>query len=244
MVFRRRRFVRRRKVVRRPRSRFVRRRGMALRRGGAISIRRRCPEVLLQNTSVAGTVYCSSQGSGPMVSGTPLVASFSGYYNIPLVGTFKLSDVINYSDITQLCDNYKLKWVKIKIWSTSTTASAGSTAQLPSILYRVDSDDSAQPTTIDSLREDMNSQTRVFYPGKPVTIFLRPKAQIRNDQTPSGAQGGPIIVPAKWVNSSYPNSVHYGIKMFIQDANLTSTTNANTQFKFDITYGIAGKDIQ
>ena len=180
----------------------------------------------------------------PISNGTPQATVFNGYYNVPFAFSAKLSDIINSSDITQLCDSYKLKWAKIRIWCTSTTASTGSTAQLPSILYRTETDDSTVPTTVDSIREDMNAKCKVFYPGKPVVIFVPLKGQIRNDATTSGTQGGPIITRPRWINSTYSNSVHYGLKFWLMDMNLGTTPNVNTQFRFDITYGISGKDFQ
>lgn len=245
-MVRRRRYARRRRALKRAyRPRMIIRRGGRLRRsGGFLNLKRKIPELNIYNTATLGTYGTNLTTNNPFQSGAAQPTAFSGYYNIPFAFAAKLEDVINFSDITQLCDSYKLKWAKIRIWCTSSTASTGSTAQLPSILYRTDSDDNTFPTTVDSIREDMNSKCRVFYPGKPVVIFVPLKGQIRNDSTVAGNQGGPIITRPRWINSTYSRSLHFGLKFWLMDVNLNTTPNTNTQFRFDITYGISGKDFQ
>lgn len=225
---------------------MMRRRYVRRSQNGYINLKRKLPELNIYNTGTAGVYGTNLATNNPFVSGAGVPTAFSGYFNIPFAFSARLVDVINSSDITQLCDQYKLKWAKIRIWCTSTTASTGSTAQLPSILYRTDSDDNTIPTTVDSIREDMSSQVRVFYPGKPVVIYVPLKGQISNDSTGSGmgTNGGPIITRPRWINSTYNASRHFGLKFWLMDVNLGTTPNTNTQFRFDITYGISGKDFQ
>ena len=159
LVIRRRRYYRRKRALRRARTRrpFVIRNGRLRRSGGFLNLKRKVPELNIYNTATLGTYGTNLTQNNPFQSGAGQPTAFSGYYNIPFAFAAKLEDLINYSDITQLCDSYKLKWAKIRIWCTSSTASTGSTAQLPSILYRLDADDNTFPTTVDSIREDMNA---------------------------------------------------------------------------------------
>lgn len=231
------RFARRRKYS--TRKRYARR--MANKKNGYVRVIRKTPEQTLVNGVSAGTI--SNTSTGIITVGAPVSAGFTNYFNVPCSALFTLNDIYNASDITNIADKYKIAWVKIKVYSTSTIASAASTAQLPSIIWSVDEDDNTMPT-VAQLKEKMNAKQRMFYPGKPVSIFIRNPRIVRQLDTSAGAYMGNEVTPAKFINCSQPNVPHYGLKMALLDANLSSTSTAYTQFKFDLTYCIIAKDLQ
>lgn len=221
------------------RKRYARRK--ANKANGVIRLVRRAPEQTIVNTAVAGTV--SNTASATVLSlGAPVSAGFTNYFHVPVGAAFTLQDIYNAADIVNLCDKYKISWVKLKFYSTSTIASSSSTAQLPSLLWSTDEDDASTPT-IAQLKEKMNSKQRMFYPGKPITVFLRPK-MVRQVDTSLGAYIGNEVAPARFINTSQSNVPHYGFKAVIMDMNLSNNTTAYTQIKCDITYCIVGKNFQ
>ena len=206
---------------------------------GYFRLVRRVPDQQITNTSTLG--IATTVGS-VITLGSPTYAGFPGYYHIPGAISFKLNDIINPQDIANLFDNYKLAWVKIRVYCTSTTATAGGTAQLPSLQWIPDGDDITIPTS-SFLREKMGSKQRMLYPGKPISIFLRPKIAT-SVVNASGSWQGNEVSRSGFINSTYADVPHYGLKFCILDANLNSTTSAYTQFKWDITYCIKAKEAQ
>lgn len=206
---------------------------------GFFRLVRRVPDQQITNTSTLG--IATTVGS-VITLGSPTYAGFPGYYHIPATATFKLSDIINSQDITNLFDKYKLSWVKIRVYCTSTTASAGSSVQLPSLQWIMDEDDNAMPTS-SFLREKMGSKQRMFYPGKPISIYIRPKLATSLVNS-SGSWQGNEVSRSGFINSSNADVPHFGLKMCILDANLNSTSTAYTQFKFDMSYCIKARDAQ
>lgn len=209
---------------------------------GYFKLVRRLPEQFLQNATTAGIMTLSP--STIVNYGTPVATNFANYYNIGGSMSFKLNDLINPQDITNLFDKYKFRWVKIRLYCTSTTASVASTAQLPSIIWNVDEDDTTVPTP-SFMREKMGSKQAMLYPGRPVTIFIKPLKMAQAAVNPASGTVGNTVVPAKYINSSYDAVPHFGLKFALQDVNLaSSTTGGFTQFKWDITYCLEARDAQ
>jgi len=214
---------------------------------GMLTLTRRISEQNIYNTAVAGT----AAASGSVVTiGTPYqTPPFAGspYYNIPFSCDVALADLLNYTELTALADKYKINWVKMKVYSTSNTASAGGSGQLPSILYSLDEDDAVVPasstTGLNTLREKMSSKLRQFKQnGSGFSIFFKPKIMNVIGGAAGAAVSGPI--PAPYIDCSNVDVPHYGVKGFLQDVNLSATPTAFTQFKFDITISLTLKDIQ
>jgi len=234
------------------RVRFAKKRALGRRRKnlkyGSIRIVRKAVEQNIYNTAVAGTPAAS--GAVVTIGAAYQTPPFAGstYYNIPFSIDAALSDVINYTEFTSIADKYKINWVKVKAFATSNTASAGSTAQLPSMLWVFDEDDATVPAAstagLNTIREKMGCNIRQFKQnGSPITMFFRPKIA-REVYNAGGAAIGAEVTGAKFMNCSYPDVPHFGIKGFLQDVNLAATPAAYTQFKFDITMSISLKDIQ
>lgn len=223
-------------------------RRLRLNSGGVLKIVRKCDEQNVYNTGVAGTVAASGS---VVIVGTPYqTPAFVGssYYNVPFSIDTNLGDLLNSAELTAIADKYKIRWVKVRVFATSNTASAGGTSQLPSLLWSVDEDDSAVPasstTGLNTIREKMNSKYRQFKQnGGSISIFYRPK--ITN--TIAGAGGAATaagVIPAPFIDTASPTIPHYGMKGYLQDVNLAATPGVYTQFKFDISMGVTLKDIQ
>lgn len=243
-------------MPRQPTKRRYRRKAKYMRKGrkpranrvGVINLTRKVAENNVYNNAVAGT----ATGSGTVVLiGTPYqTPAFAGssYYNIPFSAELQLLDVINHTELTALADRYKINWVKIKVYSTSNTASSGGTSQLPSILWCIDEDDAGMPASstagLNSIREKMSSKYRQFkQDGGGITIMWKPK--IAGDVGNAvGTATGANVMSAPFLNSTFDNIPHYGVKGYLQDVNLTATPAVYSQFKFDISASITLKDIQ
>lgn len=245
-------FLRRRsqrKPVKKMRRAVLRRRAAAKRvaKYGNVKIVRRTTENNIYNTAVAGT-YAAS---GAVITfGTAYNNPFAGstYYNIPFSMDVSLNDMLNASELINIADKYKINWVKVKIYATSNTASAGGTSQLPSILWCEDGDDSVVPTGsttgLNAIREKMGSKYRQFkQDGSGISLFMKPRisrALYNTGATLAGAE----VASSRFISTQYADIPHFCCKGFLQDVNLAATPTAYTQFKFDVVMSVSLRDIE
>lgn len=214
---------------------------------GVINLVRKLPEQNVYNT--ATTAVAASSGSVVVIGAPYQTPAFVGstYYNIPFSIDVQLNDLLSSTELTNIADRYKINWVKIALMCTSNTASAGSTAQLPSIIYRLDSDDAVVPASttagLNALREVMASKVKMFKRDTPLTMFFRPKVAATVGGV-AGAATNAIVKSAPFIDCNHPDIPHYGVKGYLQDVNLASTASVYTQFKFDIQMGVSLRDIQ
>lgn len=236
-----------RKVAKR---RYAKKRQLARKkfpRSGVIRLTRMCQEQNVYNT--ATTAVAQASGSVVLI-GTPYqTPAFVGstYYNIPFSIETQLDDLLASTELTQIADKYRINWVKIAIMCTSNTASAGSVAQLPSILYSLDEDDAGIPASttvgLNLLREKMAAKVKMFKRDSPLTIFYRPKIVSLLNNAVGVAQSASVSGP-RFLDCNSPSIPHYGVKGYLQDVNLASTASVYTQFKFNISMSVTLKDIQ
>lgn len=246
----RRRYSKKRSYARRRpayRKRFMRK--MRSNSTGVLRLVRKCEEQNVYNTAVLGTVAASGSVVAVGVAySAPPFAGVGTHYNVPFTIRHKLNDLLNFAELTAIADKYKIKWVKVKIFATSNTASSASTAQLPSIIYSIDHDDANMPASntagLNALRERMSSKVKQFKQNQPITLFYRPgivqAVQVAAGATPVNAAVG----KARFIDTNVVDALHFGVKGYLQDVNLATTASVLTQFKFDISMGVTLKDIQ
>lgn len=217
-------------------------------RSGIIRLTRRCAEQNVYNT--ATTAVAAASGS-VVVIGTPYqTPAFVGstYYNIPFSIDTQLLDILGYTEFTAIADKYKINWVKVRVFCTSNTASAGGLTQLPSILWSEDGDDAVVPASstsgLQAIREKMNSKLRQFKQnGSAITMFYKPMVAATLGNAAAG-QTNAQVKSAPFIDCTHVDIPHYGVKGYLQDVNLASTASVYTQFKFDVIMSVTLKDIQ
>ena len=179
---------------------------------GHLMLKRKLPEINMYNTSVQGVYTLTNQTC--LELGTP-IQNFQQTYDIPFSMKFRLDQIINSSDITNFADQYKIKYVTIKIYFNSNTASVSGTSSLPVIQYIVDHDDaSLAGASVNALREKMGVKFKNFTANKNVIkMALQPRVSqaVFNNGV---IQPVAYEVPNKpvWLNSAYPGVEHYGVK--------------------------------
>lgn len=153
------------------------------------------------------------------------------HYNdfaIPLNGTwtytsmtFKLSDLVNYTEFTSLFNEYKIAAVKVTFlprWTnndvansvlTGTGAAFGSN---PLIWTMADRDGT---TTISSQSNVMqNSRARmVRHPFRPFSVYVRPKVQVEVANDPLGVTYASAMPRMGWLDTQNANIQHSGVQI-------------------------------
>lgn len=204
-------------------------------------VKRKLPEIYLRSTGVNGQYNVSDPTSTCLITtGTPIADSALGTYSIPFAMVFRMSQLINSTDITNLCDAYKLRYISIGVTYQSTQASVGGTSIMPNLTWVQDHDDGVAPTSVNQLREKMGSKFRAFGFNKVLKIGVQPK--VADTIFNTGILNAYAVPKPQWINSTYPDVEHYAIKGVISNVLLSSA--ASTGFKFDVTTTVYGKDFQ
>lgn len=209
---------------------------------GSFTLTRKLPEIYVRNTAVAGAVQSNDPTTTCLALGAPIADAVGGTYSVPFSMKFRLDQIINYTDVTNIADQYKINNVKVSLMYQSTQSGVNALSIMPNIQYVIDNDDATPPATINDMREKMGVKLRTFGFNKPVNMSCRPLVQ----DTVGGA-GGVVqnsIPRAGFINTSFPNTEHFGIKGILSNVSLPTLATGLTSFKLDVTVSVSAKDIQ
>lgn len=244
-----RRYRRRPAYRRRPtagRRKYAIRRKARYQNKGSLFIMRKALETTLSNSAIG----VLSVGGGPLPNpiiqlGTAVSTGISAFYDIPFSMSFRLSHLVNSTDITQISDMYKIVGAYVRINHTgaqfSTTAGGLATATVsnkPWIQHYTDHDD-ATPPGVTQVLEHMGTKTKTF---KNENSYISMKAR----PVPQEDVTGGYIVPARsrFINSANPTVEHFGIKGCLKNVYLPAPTDGSTQFRVDVALAVVAKDFQ
>jgi len=184
----------------------------------------------------------TSGNTNILVFGTPVLSvnGITGFYDVPFSFQFQLSDLQGYTDISNICDRYKIHNASIKIHGGNTAAAVGS--NMPWIEYICDSDD-AQTPTIAAIREKMGVRSKGFNQQGSVSLYV-PKLKV-SDTVYNGSLSSAYVVPnrSEWINSSYPSVPHFGLKGVLRAVYLDGSNNGN-QMIVDVRLSVSAADLQ
>lgn len=214
---------------------------------GVLKIHRLTNEQRIVNGATAGLTNISVNGSGPVsINSTSESTPFSSYCNVLGSAVYALSDLPSASDITNLCDKYRIKAVKHEFICTSTMASANGLGQMPMLVWHYDADDNVFPISAQSLKLKQGVKMAQLTNGKKITIWVKPKmiGDVTSAASPALAPTAPSVLRSQWINSTYPGASHYGLKFAIEDVIDVANTTAIFQVKVNTTYYVEGRDFQ
>lgn len=216
---------------------------------GIIKILRKAPDIAVSNSGIAGgvTVFdpTAVAGATPVLQLGPPALSIgsSTGWDVPFSMTFALGQLINSTDITQLCDKYRITGAYVRMYYNKSNAQAGATAGMPYVEFITDHDDNTPPTT-NSLREKMGVKLKTFKAGSSyigLKCVPKPAAEIENL---GGATAFSVPTRSPWINSAFDEVPHYGIKGIIRNWYLGATTANVESMKFDVALTVVAKDFQ
>lgn len=219
------------------------RRGYKKNRTGAFTILRKLPDMAIKSTNVQGNPNAvDSTGTCITLGGTNLSVGSSSGWSIPFALKFRLDQLINSTDITGIADRYRIVGAYIRLFYNKSNAQAGATAGMPYVEYITDHDDATAPT-VNGLREKMGVKLSTFKNGSSfIGIKCRPLPS--REIFASGLTSG-YEVPTKsvFINSSYPNVEHYGVKGVIHNMWLPAVDGQEV-IKVDVALTVVAKDLQ
>lgn len=166
-----------------------------------------------------------------------------------LAMTCRLSDLPNYTEFTNMFDQYRINSVTIKMFSFATSSEAGAAvnpqlSQTSALVHSIlDFDDATAPTAsdagIDVLRQFPSYKVRqlVRADGKPAKYTFRPHAAVSAYGT--GAFTSYKNVPFGWVDANSPGVDGYGWKAIVELPSLGVGYPYIFYTKAEVTYNIS-----
>lgn len=209
-------------------------------------------------TSVSGafpTINTPTVGNGTgfLTLGTPIVDTLDQNVQFGGAIVFKLSQCANYTEITNLFDNYRITRVRLMcslscngadISQAAVNGSAGANlpGAMPIIHYTQDNDDSTVPTGITSVLE--NSYCRSYRMGSGLfNIDLQPRAQATVQASAGAAVSGGVLSKSQWLDNGQPGIEHYGLKFWIQNWGQHRTNNGVFSMTITPVYYLEAKNV-
>lgn len=180
--------------------------------------------------------------------GSP-IQNAAGSYDIAFSMQFRLDQVVQYTDITNLCDKYRIDRISISAYFQSVLFNVqnggASDTTIPYLEWVEDHDDANVPSFTE-VRAKMGTRISPFDgPARCAKMWCKPKVAIQ-------LYGGVVTayeVPKTgvWVDAASANVPHYGVKGIIHGMQLPTGLTVNSlknAIMFDVKYTVSGKDFQ
>lgn len=191
-------------------------------------------EQTIMNTG-PGTVALTNTGiTGWALAGT--TADANNLYQFGGAFQAQLNQVEQWGDFAQLFDRYKISGVKLKFIPLTNSSEVGNA--VPMIAYAIDLDDASVPSSYAELNQKYNVHKKRL--DKPCSIYIKPRVA---SSIYSGLTSGYAVGKPMYIDCNDPGVPHYGLKYWIRDMSLGSTTT-NTVVRIETTYYLSLKDPQ
>jgi len=154
---------------------------------------------------------------------------------------FKLTDVPNATEFTNLYDQYQIKGIKITLIPRANSADVinGSLVQPIGNLWSViDYDDGTAPTTIDTVLQYPNLKRTQMV--KSHSRYFKPK-YVQQLYSSAAVVGYGNAHPNSWIDCNSSAVEHYGLKFWVD---LIPTVGTTIQYDAHIIYYLAFKNVR
>jgi len=218
---------------------------------GYLKIIRKLPELAIVNSAsgavnlVDPTTTCMQVNVLGLTTGAPTTL-----YDVAFSMRFRLDQLLQSSDITNLADKYKIKSAYVKVFYNNTQATStyspalNQAGGMPTLQYITDHDDAILPGTLDRLRERMGVKYKTFKSGSSyIGIKVNPRCT-REVFATGTVSGYEQVSRPIWLDSASDDVEHYGIKGVICGVPLEDPSQLLSLFKFDVAVTVEAADFQ
>lgn len=197
---------------------------------GQMTVRRLNMPMYITNTIVEGVPTITGTNTNNLLTLGTVVAALGAGYNIPFAMKFSLNQLTNYTELTNIFDQYRILGVKVFMNYQHNVSTAGGTSSLPILQYFPDFDDNTPPANAPELRERMGVITKRYSADKVCFAMpVRPR--------PIFTAGTAMVPYGTWYDcQTNPGENHFGIKGLISNVNLPPNSAVATSFKVDVQY--------
>lgn len=181
---------------------------------------------------------------------------FGNIYNYAIYSsqTFNLGSVTNYTEFTQLFDQYKICMIKMVFTFGKTDATMNTsgvqppggqtlTSVMPSFQWWIDRDDDTAPTIAEASQVERVHRVQMSH---PVKVVLKPNILVMAYEGLTGTAYSPAY---RWIDCSDHTTPHYGIKYILDGSGVYRTPDTVNDivlgtFTVDTTYYLAFKNVR
>lgn len=211
-------------------------------KNGGFSLIRKLPVITLGSSAAGAGLATLTDPTGTCLAYNVLGLSpgTTNQYDVAFSLKFQLNQLLSFTDITQIADQYRINNVLVKL-ASAFQVSTGFGAAVPYVEYIQDHDDANVPT-LSLMRTKMGVKTKYFGPTKTlIKMGVRPKTadEIYNN----GVTTAYGVNNRQWINCDYPAAEHYAIKGILHNVPLTGVANQGLM-NFDISFSVSAKDLQ
>jgi len=165
--------------------------------------------------------------------------------------TFKLTDLINYSEFTTLFDQYKILKVVFKIqmitnpdavydYNKNNTSAGNSNNFYPKFWYIRDYD-SGSSETVSSMKERQGAKFFIMRPNKEYSVALKPMVQVQTYKTATTTGYAPKRL---WLDIADNNVPHYGLKTVVDCLGVDPVDATGFSYRWECKYYVAFKGVR
>lgn len=192
---------------------------------------------------INGIGSVSSQGSPSTDSGFSLSSvssdALTGCYQFGWVHDFRMINVVQYNEFTNLFDRYKIVGINYKVMYQCNDAQVQGSQVLPIVHYAIDYDDATVPSVLTDISSKSNCRTKVL--GNTQYVVQKIKPKVAGQIYQSAIATGYSVIKAPYINSTYSTVPHYGIKFWLNNVYMSSSNN--TAITIEPEYIFACKDV-
>lgn len=173
--------------------------------------------IKIGNDTTTGSASALSSGNGSLVVGANSTDN-GGTNQFPASLRFKLDSVMDYTDITQLFDRYKILGVKLKFMYQHNNASnnnTGNNVALPMLSYAFDGDDANNVASYTDLAVKQYTKTKVLNANSLFQAYFKPR--ITKEVYRTSTTTGYTSEKACYIDCNTADVHHFGLKMWIQN---------------------------
>lgn len=235
----------------RRRGRYNLYRKAGINKTGYVKLIRKVAPIFVQNSGVGtAQLYIQDPGTGAISAytsdliqlGTPAVG-ISGAYDLPFSIKFRMSDLVNSSELTTLSDKYRIKGAYVRLIPSFTEHLMSSIYTRTYVEYFTDHDD-ASPPSLAQLRERMGMKCKTFVNGRYVGIKCNPSVNTTVVKNATAGTSSSAPKWGQWIDNSDNATDHFGIKGVFRGYNLVAPTSLKESIMFDIALVVELKDFQ
>lgn len=203
-------------------------------------VKRIAQPLYVQNDPTTGEPVLTASGAASGFQAGTTAGLLPNTWETGLALQFKLSSVIDPTDLTQLFDRYKIVGVKLKIHYLQNASFIPGYSNLPTLYSAFDGDDATPPPTSLGVVSKGYCKSRVLNANRPMSVYIKPRVtkEIYNSALTTGYSSE----KACWLDCNSADVPHYGLKMWLSD--WVGGHDNNNAIRIQPTYYLAMRDTQ
>lgn len=145
--------------------------------------------------------------------------------------SFYLSAVPNYSEFTNLYDEYRIDYIKMIFTKVGLQTNTGTTIITPNVYYCIDKDDSSPPSNVDQLMQYQSVKIKSVTDNFTISFAPRFQTPVYISGTSTGYRSS-----TGFLDCTHADVPHHGIKLIMDPSGTASAWGYTVYVKYYMTF--------